>query len=1493
MKKLLLILSFFCFYAASAQYNPSVGKVPINTAIGINYAGSLDSRSMFYDEVHFTSRAYVDTAEVWNYLNQAKYRSGFFPIIVNTGGTLSNGVITGGTNALWIYLNGTARNNLVPLNSGSVASIVNVGSGYRLVTGVNGVKTIIPAFGIKIDTIVSGLVRITFDSSLVYANFDTTHPFVMKVDPAYFQVLGVKHDSLTCIGCGSGGGTATSFLVYSTDSVKSHKPADGTIYITLNYKTSNDNGGASYVYVASSTTTGNDMTVLTPTAGGTGRWFLRYPNGEVTLPQVGIFPSTDNTTQMNAISALSASKFTIRPWYNSTYVIDANAGGITPISHVHFKGYTGSTFIAKAYTNLGGGKAIFFYYSATIPIVDYSVDGIILDGNTLYDPTTHAIASGSPVKDSLSSMISVNNTDSVSVTYCAFQNGGNYDAFRYFKSTHLTLDYNTFTKIGSPCGGSDFDSSSHYISVRHNKFYSHGLRYLWETLQNNRREGNIAFQGGGDNFYYEYNEDWNADSVMCFTYEGINHGNNVNINYNIVHSMGKNYGGYSVQGTHAVRHMTNLTMIGNTNDGVLTGLKNHKDSIYYIAGTNSDEFANANGGWITGGVRQGYQCAVSGDVRNFTFNGVTINDSVVNATSFPGGGANIFYTTGNTVGDSIINFNVNNCNIVVGGGELLRVSESTPVINGFHFNSNTNIAFLNAFSLTLGEIINCPTGGVHTGITYENNPNVSGQAAICFYTTSATGAPIAISLNGTNFSKTNVDSIANLYQNNGGPATVFTKIGSIYNWGVFNKYMDSISATGTNVVGWRNGQAKWSFVAPGGGGGYGPFDTVSTLTTQYALRDSMNVVDANYNGAVFSSGDTLTLFGTSITLGTGASTTVKRYSSVICAAQGAIEKNLGVAGSTVMHQIPYDYQGALSFNERWSTIPAYNFKNKFFSIEGGPNDAGQTAAAYTTANYRLALDSLINHILNTKGWPKSRVGLTGVSFVNAAGFVTYAGITSNAAPTRARFRSFDSTNKAAAMAWGIRYIPWYQKVVDNDTTLLNTDGIHPIDSGYAYMANQWQQKMGVYGVSTTGGGGGSYINNSTTVQTADFNINGKGIFSRGTGSHRDTKIYAASSLDDFSGVTVKPNAGTNVAAYIGIEPLGTGLSSIKSSLYLFGTDFTADNTNYEGLLLTAAGLKYDLHTIFGGSGVDRPLNIFNGSNTTQATWNTDGTISFGNKLLIGATGTPDEVLHVKAAAGNTIGKFENTNSASYEGPWMYNDIGLASRFFSTGSTFSAGLFNSSSTNLVADQSGGFNFVAGISSASMRFYAGGYTTGDEKLRLDATGPKFTLGSDATGDIWYRNSSGYFTRLAIGTAAQHLVGGTIPHWVDTAASGAGGVVAIRSTTANGRTGTATDVYTTPNDATVHSYNISVKVNITAITAGALTVTVDYTDNATNTGVTNTYYSMGATTAAMSTTGASNFPIMDVGGAKPNTTITVTATFTGSSITYNYLGTFIKLF
>ena len=100
------------FSTAQQTYNPTKG-----TASNKPYAPSqgvpTDSRTYFYDSINFLWRPYATTSEVKSYLNLPKYRVGQFDVVVNTGGTLSSGVITGGSNAIWYFKNGTADSNLV------------------------------------------------------------------------------------------------------------------------------------------------------------------------------------------------------------------------------------------------------------------------------------------------------------------------------------------------------------------------------------------------------------------------------------------------------------------------------------------------------------------------------------------------------------------------------------------------------------------------------------------------------------------------------------------------------------------------------------------------------------------------------------------------------------------------------------------------------------------------------------------------------------------------------------------------------------------------------------------------------------------------------------------------------------------------------------------------------------------------------------------------------------------------------------------------------------------------------------------------------------------------------------------------------------------------------------------------------------------------------------------------------------------------------------
>lgn len=89
----------------------------VSKPIGIS-GNPVDARSVFYDATLFKYRDYVSTAEVLSYLPTAANRRGRFLIFVNTGGTLSNGVITGGTTSVWWFKEGVADGDLVEFSTG-------------------------------------------------------------------------------------------------------------------------------------------------------------------------------------------------------------------------------------------------------------------------------------------------------------------------------------------------------------------------------------------------------------------------------------------------------------------------------------------------------------------------------------------------------------------------------------------------------------------------------------------------------------------------------------------------------------------------------------------------------------------------------------------------------------------------------------------------------------------------------------------------------------------------------------------------------------------------------------------------------------------------------------------------------------------------------------------------------------------------------------------------------------------------------------------------------------------------------------------------------------------------------------------------------------------------------------------------------------------------------------------------------------------------------
>ncbi len=95
-----------------AVFNPAAHT---NTSKPIGLRGRpLDARTYYYDEGDsFRYRPYTSLQQVFDYLPTVDDRRGNFEVIVNTGGSIVNGYIVGGTNDAYWFKNGLENANLV------------------------------------------------------------------------------------------------------------------------------------------------------------------------------------------------------------------------------------------------------------------------------------------------------------------------------------------------------------------------------------------------------------------------------------------------------------------------------------------------------------------------------------------------------------------------------------------------------------------------------------------------------------------------------------------------------------------------------------------------------------------------------------------------------------------------------------------------------------------------------------------------------------------------------------------------------------------------------------------------------------------------------------------------------------------------------------------------------------------------------------------------------------------------------------------------------------------------------------------------------------------------------------------------------------------------------------------------------------------------------------------------------------------------------------
>jgi hypothetical protein len=117
----------------------------------------------------------------------------------------------------------------------------------------------------------------------------------------------------------------------------------------------------------------------------------------------------------------------------------------------------------------------------------------------------------------------------------------------------------------------------------------------------------------------------------------------------------------------------------------------------------------------------------------------------------------------------------------------------------------------------------------------------------------------------------------------------------------------------------------------------------------------------------------------------------------------------------------------------------------------------------------------------------------------------------------------------------------------------------------------------------------------------------------------------------------------NAGAALQMVPRGTGYNAnIKAQMTVFNTDYGADATNYEAMVLRAAGTKFSINSVKSGTGTLRPIE-FQLQNTAKLVIDVTGYVGIGTsapKAPLHVVGLPTYASNAAAiTAGLTAGAF--------------------------------------------------------------------------------------------------------------------------------------------------------------------------------------------------------------------------------------------------------------
>lgn len=187
-------------------------------------------------------------------------------------------------------------------------------------------------------------------------------------------------------------------------------------------------------------------------------------------------------------------------------------------------------------------------------------------------------------------------------------------------------------------------------------------------------------------------------------------------------------------------------------------------------------------------------------------------------------------------------------------------------------------------------------------------------------------------------------------------------------------------------------------------------------------------------------------FGDSITVGQGASSTSKQWSSLVARSTSLKEINKGISGTVLQNSFPVLLNNGTDRYQK-DVVP---YKPAKVFILYGLNDLRYNGANFSVSGYQIDLNIVVSGLISA-GFAPTHITVGSPPYMMPSCYDEDSPFDAGSITKHQRYRD---ASKAVTVANGCKWADVYQAMLNGGgDSLISPDGVHPNDIGHQLIAN--------------------------------------------------------------------------------------------------------------------------------------------------------------------------------------------------------------------------------------------------------------------------------------------------------------------------------------------------------------------------------------------------------------------------------------------------------